>query len=200
MVAIAPRYVLLTETRSFSDEPGGFWRFLLRQLDGSDALEASEVERDFRGVRLELLAAIRGLEAIGEPATVTLVTTSRYVASGIRRDLRSWREMSWMWERFGELHPIRHLDLWQRLDHALRYHTVRCQTGEFESRRSSALAERDVSKRKQECAVATTAVQQRDSRARRAHQAGFSVVDRWLHQVACRLGDGVPVESLAPLG
>jgi ribonuclease HI len=75
---------------------------------------------------LELLAVVRGLEAIDRPARVTLLTGSRYVSRGIRRQLSQWREDNWQWERFGEFVPIRDKDLWQRVDHALQFHQVEC--------------------------------------------------------------------------
>ncbi len=129
MVATAPHYLLLTESRSFDDntEACGLWRFSLRRLDGSESLDVSDTEPGVLGERLQLLAVIRGLEAIGQPSRVTLVTSSPYVTRGIRRGLDAWREMHWTWERFGELHPIKHVDLWRRLDHALQFHSVRCR-------------------------------------------------------------------------
>jgi ribonuclease HI len=130
MVATAPHYLLLTETQDSSEESdmGGFWRFVLQQVDGCDYLEVADTEPDMYGERLQLLAAIRGVEAIGQPSRLTLVTTSGYVIRGIRRDLAAWRESNWTWERFGELHDIKHRNLWQRLDRALRFHSVQCRS------------------------------------------------------------------------
>ena len=130
MVATAPHFLLLTETHCFADDPsaGGFWRFVLRQIDGSGHLEVSDTEPGVTGERLHLLAVIRGLEALEQPSQVTLMTPSRYITRGIRRDLASWKEMNWMWERFGELHAIKHSRLWQRLDIALQFHSVQCRS------------------------------------------------------------------------
>ncbi len=135
MVATAPHFLLLAETQSCTDESreGGFWRFVLQQVDGSEYLEVSDNEPDVTGERLQLLAAIRGFEALGQPSRVTLVTGSQYVIRGIRRDLDTWREMNWMWERFGELHAIKHDALWRRLDRALQFHTVQCRAWRFVS-------------------------------------------------------------------
>ena len=136
MVATAPHYLLLTETQSCGENEasdGGFWRFVLQQIDGSEHLEVSDTEPGVNGERLQLLAAIRGLEAIGQPSRVTLITTSSYVTRGIRRDLVSWRESNWTWERFGELHDIKHRSLWQRLDRALQFHIVQCRAWRIES-------------------------------------------------------------------
>ena len=57
---------------------------------------------------------------------MTLLVANRFVRRGIRRDLAQWRERGWQWERFGQLVPIRDLDLWQRVDRALAIHQVEC--------------------------------------------------------------------------
>ena len=103
------------------------WRFILESLDGATAIEASDTEPNTTGERLELLAVVRGLEALAEPASVYLVTPSRYVTRGLRFGLEAWRKSSWRWERFGHMVPIKNADLWQRLDRALTYHEVKCR-------------------------------------------------------------------------
>lgn|GEM_PF-1289186 len=87
-------------------------------------LEVAENETAATGERLELLAVVRGLEALPEPARITLVTGSDYVRRGIRFGLEEWRANNWQWERFGEWVPVKNLDLWRRIDRALAYHTV----------------------------------------------------------------------------
>jgi ribonuclease HI len=89
-------------------------------------LAAEDSEPGTCASRLELLAVVRGLEALDQPSRVTLVTRSRYVARGIRRGLTQWRARRWRWERFGQLVPIRDHDLWQRIDQAMRIHDVDC--------------------------------------------------------------------------
>jgi ribonuclease HI len=102
------------------------WKFVLQSVDGNERLSAADSEFESRRSRLELLAVVRGLEAIDRPSRVTLLTRSRYVSQGIRRQLNQWREYHWQWERFGKLVPIRDQDLWQRVDRALEFHTVDC--------------------------------------------------------------------------
>lgn len=94
-------------------------------------MSASDVEAEARRGRLELLAIVRGLEALDQPSRVTLVTPSRYVLRGLSDGLSEWRERGWRWERFGSLVPIRDQDLWRRLDHALQIHAVECCRWEF---------------------------------------------------------------------
>jgi ribonuclease HI len=125
MQASSDHFLLYTEaTRSEYAAP--HWKFVLQSVDGDVQLSADDSELNSRSSRLELLAVVRGLEAIDRPARVTLLTGSRYVSRGIRRQLHQWREDNWQWERFGELVPIRDRDLWQRVDHALQYHQVEC--------------------------------------------------------------------------
>lgn len=122
------QYLLLTETFPEPGENvGGLWRFILQQSDGPIRLEVSDTEEGMSADRLQLLAVVRGLEAIDGPASVTLVTSSRYVSRGIRFGLELWRENQWQWEKFGEMKPIKNIDLWQRIDRALQYHTIECR-------------------------------------------------------------------------
>lgn len=89
-------------------------------------MTAADSETKIRRSRLELLAVVRGLEALEGPSRVTLLTRSRYVSRGIRRQLSQWREQKWCYERFGTVVPIRDQDLWQRVDRALQFHNVEC--------------------------------------------------------------------------
>lgn len=134
-----PHFLLFSESRCpprDHDDPehdAGQWRFVLESIDGREKLEAADDEPDAQGDRLELLAVVRGLEALDQPSRVTLITQSRYVSRGIRSGLAEWRAADWQWERFGEMTPVKHDDLWRRIDQALKYHQVECRTWKFES-------------------------------------------------------------------
>jgi hypothetical protein len=93
----------------------------------------SDEEATACGERLELLAVVRGLEALDGPARVTLVTKSRYVSRGLRFGMAEWRVNDWQWERFGRVVPVKDHDLWQRVDRALLFHQVECQAWQFET-------------------------------------------------------------------
>jgi ribonuclease HI len=125
----APHFLLFSEARGKKRQ--GQWRFVLQAADGSATFEASDAEPDTGGERLELLAVIRGLEALDQPSHVTLFTPSKYVSRGIAYGLEEWRRNGWTWECFGEMVPVKNSDLWQRLDRALNYHTI-----EFRVRRA----------------------------------------------------------------
>ena len=137
----APHYLLFSESRQKSQPspsrcerglPRGQWRFVLESVEGSEKLEAVDEEPETNGDRLELLAVVRGLEALDQPSRVTLVTRSRYVARGFRFGLNEWRENGWKWEHFGEYTHINNDDLWKRVDHAMNYHQVECRTWRFD--------------------------------------------------------------------
>jgi ribonuclease HI len=122
-------YFLLAEARVAADAPAKtLWHFLLESTDGSTRLDVAEEEPETPNDRLELLALVRGLEAIDQPARVTLVTPSRYVSHGLRFGLDNWRENGWNWESFGQMTPIKNIDLWQRIDQALSIHRVEHKT------------------------------------------------------------------------
>lgn len=126
----APHYLLLTEGSCTDREPQ--WRFVLQGIDSETALTASDSEALADSERAELLAVVRGLEALEQPARVTLITRSRYVQQGLARGLQEWRDSDWQWERFGRMVPVRDCDLWQRIDQALQFHTVECRCWRFD--------------------------------------------------------------------
>lgn len=153
MNTLAPRYLLFSEARrndfrsnggqqlaeaASHRQAGGQWRFVLEDLDGASVMDVADDEDTDEGDRLELLAVVRGLEALEQPSRVTLVTASQYVSRGIRLGLAQWRESQWRWERLGQWVPIKNGDLWKRVDRALQFHQVECRTWRFESAHASA--------------------------------------------------------------
>lgn len=126
MQASRPRYVLIAETER-SDEVSQ-WRFALHAADASMTVAACDREPDADEDRLTLLAVVRGLEALDQPAEVTIVTRCASVLKGLTRGLADWRNNRWQWERFGRLTPIRDADLWRRVDQTLQFHTVHCRS------------------------------------------------------------------------
>ena len=138
----APHYLLLTGSQenlpaevSEASQPGqqvihpcgGNWHFVLEPIGQGSRIEADEIEPGVTGERLNLLAVVRGIEALEQPSKVTLITPSKYVGRGIRSGIAFWREHNWHWERFGEMAPVKHDDLWKRIDRAMQYHQVDCR-------------------------------------------------------------------------
>ncbi len=106
----------------------GAWRFVLQaDGDGAEPLEACAAEANASRERLELLAAVRGLEALDQPSQVTLRTTSWALHRRLQHGLDEWRENRWQWEHFGRMAPVKNADLWRRIDRAMRIHDIRCQ-------------------------------------------------------------------------
>jgi ribonuclease HI len=131
-----PHYLLFSE--SCRKNAQGQWRFVLQSIDGAEQFEAADAEPNAHGERLELLAVVRGLEALAQPSRVTLVTPSRYVNRGLAYGLPEWRANDWQWEHYGEMVPVKNRDLWQRVDQALVYHQLECRTWRFDLPHSTA--------------------------------------------------------------
>ncbi|WP_103076063.1 ribonuclease HI [Solilutibacter silvestris] len=98
--------------------PGG-WAALLRY--GAHEREVHGGEAQTTNNRMELMAAIRALEALTEPCEVILHTDSRYVQQGISEWLVGWRRRGW---KTAGGDPVKNQDLWQRLDEARSRHKV----------------------------------------------------------------------------
>jgi len=126
----APHFLLFSEARGKNRQ--GQWRFVLQAADGSATFEAADAEPGTTGERLELLAVVRGLEALDQPSRVTLFTPSKYVNRGIAHGLDDWRTNGWTWERFGQVVPVKNQDLWQRLDRALAVHRIEFRGWRFD--------------------------------------------------------------------
>jgi ribonuclease HI len=119
-----PHFLLMAEGTTHGRQGG--WRFCL-EAAGMKPLEIVDFEPITQGPRLELLAVVRGLEALEQPSQVTLLTASAYVRRGIAYGLDDWRANSWCWESHGKMVPVRDGDLWRRLDRALQVHRVECR-------------------------------------------------------------------------
>ena len=84
-----------------------------RTLSGGEAMTTNN--------RMELLAAISALEALTKPVEITIVTDSAYVKNGITTWIHAWKRKNW---RADTTHPVKNVDLWQRLDAAQARHKV----------------------------------------------------------------------------
>ncbi len=71
--------------------------------------------------RMELLSAIRAIEALKRPCRVVLTTDSTYLRDGITKWIHNWKKRGW--KRAGNK-PVKNADLWKRLDQAARRHQV----------------------------------------------------------------------------
>ena len=119
--------------------PGG-WAALLRM--GGKEKEIGGGEPLTTNNRMELLAAIRALEALKRPCRVELHTDSVYVKDGITRWIHKWRINGW---RTSDKKPVKNAELWQELvtasePHRIEWHWVKGHSGHAENDRVDALA------------------------------------------------------------
>ncbi len=101
----------------------GTWRFSLEASDGQPVFDAGDTDLGDLN-RLTLLAAVRGLESIDGPSSVTLLSHNRYLVRSLSDSLPRWRENNFVWEHFGRRIDVQHADLWRRVDRALCIHRV----------------------------------------------------------------------------
>ncbi len=99
--------------------PGG-WGAILRfgrhekEMHGGDPATTNN--------RMELMAAIQGLESLTRPSAVHLYTDSQYLRRGITEWLPGWKRNGWLTK---EKKPVKNVNLWTRLDETARQHDVR---------------------------------------------------------------------------
>ena len=119
--------------------PGGCGA-VLRYGEGEKELSGGETATTNN--RMELMAAIAGLEALTRPCVVKLYTDSTYLRDGITKWLPNWKARGW---KTAAKEPVKNVDLWQRLEaaaaqHEIEWHWVRGHTGHVENERADALA------------------------------------------------------------
>ncbi len=119
--------------------PGG-WACILRF--GNQEKEMTGAVPDTTNNRMELQAAISGLQALKRPCDVTLYTDSEYVRKGMTEWLRPWKARGW---KTADRKPVKNVDLWEILDAAMVPHTinviwVRGHNGHPENERCDVLA------------------------------------------------------------
>ena len=98
--------------------PGG-WAALLRTQGVSKLL--SGAEPNTTNNRMEITAAIMGLEALKRPCRVRMVTDSQYLMKGITEWMANWKKRGW---KTAQKTPVKNADLWRRLSAAVERHQV----------------------------------------------------------------------------
>jgi ribonuclease HI len=136
----APEVEIFTDGACRGNPGPGGWGAILRY--GTTEKELSGGDSATTNNRMELTAAIAGLEALKRPCRVRLYTDSQYVRDGISRWLHRWKARNW---RTADNKPVKNVDLWQRLDEAAAAHDidwvwVRGHAGHPENERADALA------------------------------------------------------------
>jgi ribonuclease HI len=117
----APVPVIIHTDGSCLSNPGpGGWAAILRWQCNERELTGSEP--DSTNNRMELMAAIMGLNAVTRPMLVDLHTDSRYVIHGAQDWMPRWKANGW---KTAAKKPVANQDLWQQLDEAVIRHQVR---------------------------------------------------------------------------
>ncbi len=123
--------------------PGGWGAILIsgphrKELWGGEPVTTNN--------RMELMAAIKALEALKRPSIVDLYTDSAYLRNGITSWIHSWKRNNW---RTADKKPVKNAELWQRLDealksHEIRWHWVKGHAGHPENERADELARKAI--------------------------------------------------------
>ena len=119
--------------------PGG-WGAILRL--GETTKELSGGEKLTTNNRMELLAAIRALEALTRPCAVDIHTDSQYVRGGVTSWLKGWKKNGW---KTSDKKSVKNQDLWEELDkliatHDVAWHWVKGHAGNVDNERADELA------------------------------------------------------------
>ena len=122
---------------------GGWAAILVSPAHDRFRKEISGGEADTTNNRMELKAAIRGLEALKAPSRARLTTDSIYLCNAFRkRCIEKWQANGW---RASTRLPVRNEDLWRELIalagiHQIEWQWVRGHDGHPENSRADALA------------------------------------------------------------
>ena len=98
--------------------PGGWGAVLLygrrrREIYGGEPATTNN--------RMEIMAAIQGLESLTRPSSVRVYTDSQYLRRGVTEWLPGWKRNGW---KTRDRKPVKNVDLWTRLDSAAGKHEV----------------------------------------------------------------------------
>lgn len=131
--------------RGNPDGPGGYGT-LLRCVDAKGTVHEREYSAGYKKTtnnRMELMAAIVGLEALNKPCEVTLYSDSKYLTDAFNQNwIGSWLRNGW---RNSQKQPVKNVDLWKRLlaaakPHQVAYVWVKGHAGHPENERCDVLA------------------------------------------------------------
>lgn len=142
------RVVLYTDGACSGNPGPGGWGVVLRY---SGALrELCGGENPTTNNRMELMAAIQGLETLTRPCQIDLYTDSEYVRKGITEWVKGWKARGW---KTADKKPVKNQDLWERLDtattrHQITWYWVKGHAGNPDNERADALARQGINTKK----------------------------------------------------
>lgn len=110
--------------RGNPDGPGGYGA-ILSYVDSKGTEHRKELSAGYKKTtnnRMELMAAIAGLEALNRPCTVELYSDSQYLVNAFNQNwIEGWIKKGW---KRGKNEPVKNVDLWKRLLAAMEQHQV----------------------------------------------------------------------------
>lgn len=110
--------------RGNPDGPGGYGT-ILHFVDAKGTLHEREYSQGYvrtTNNRMELMAAIVGLEALKKPCQVELYSDSKYLTDAFNQHwIEGWLRKNW---KRGKNEPVKNVDLWKRLLAAREPHQV----------------------------------------------------------------------------
>jgi ribonuclease HI len=123
--------------------PGmGGWGAILRAEDGREK-ELKGGERDTTNNRMEMTAALEGLNSLKASCEIDITTDSEYLRKGITEWVHQWKARGW---KTSQKKPVKNKDLWIALLEAeqrhssVRWHWVKGHSGHPENERADELA------------------------------------------------------------
>ena len=144
MVPISSNVELFTDGACSGNPGPGGWGVILRWRNTESELYGGEPSTTNN--RMELLAVIKGLQALKKPCRVAVHTDSQYVQKGMTQWLEGWKEKDFR-VKGGGYRPNH--DLWRVLDdlaanHDIVWYWVKGHAGHEENERADALARQGV--------------------------------------------------------
>lgn len=110
--------------RGNPDGPGGYGT-ILSYVDSSGTEHRKELSEGYKKTtnnRMELMAAIAGLEALNRSCEVLLYSDSQYLVKAFNEHwIDGWKKKGW---KRGKNEPVKNVDLWKRLLAAMQPHQV----------------------------------------------------------------------------
>ncbi len=131
--------------RGNPDGPGGYG-VVLRYVDSKGEAHEKEISAGYDKTtnnRMELMGAIKGLEALNRPCEVEMYSDSKYVISAFNEGwIPKWIMNGW---KTAGKKPVKNVELWQRLldaakPHKIRWNWVKGHAGHPENERCDSLA------------------------------------------------------------
>ena len=110
---------IFTDGSCLSNPGPGGWAAVLRWRDNEKEFVGHEANTTNN--RMELKAAIMGLNAVTRAMPVALHTDSRYVMNGVQDWMPRWKANGW---KTASKKPVANQDLWKQLDQAVQRHGI----------------------------------------------------------------------------